>query len=91
MNLLRMFPVKACWTQQRPHAFMMEPTTRLDVVRDMRVKTLSLRCDPIYDGAFHSFCVVSMGTISTLLNLMGTVNTDFTGGGMVNLPNLRCR
>ena len=58
---------------------MMEPTTRLDVARNMGVKALSLGCDPIYNGAFHSFCVVSTGTISTLLNLMGIVNTDFTG------------
>jgi len=47
--------------------------------------------DPIYNGAFHSFCVVSTGTISTLLNLMGIVNTDFTGEAMVDIPNLRSR
>ena len=91
MNSLRMLPVEASWTQQRPRAFMMEPTTRLDVARDMGVKALSLRSDPIYDSAFHSLCVVGTGTISTLLNLMGTVNTDFTGEVMVDIPNLRCQ
>ena len=91
MNSLRMLPVEASWTQQRPCVFMMEPTTRLDVARDMGVKALSLRSDPIYDSAFHSLCVVGTGTISTLLNLMGTVNTDFTGEVMVDIPNLRCQ
>ena len=89
VNSLRMIPVKARWTPQRPRAFMMEPMTRLDIAWNMGVKALSLGCDPIYNGAFHSFCVVSTGTISTLLNLMGIVNTDFTGEAMVDIPNLQ--
>ena len=91
MNSLRIIPVKACWTQQRPCAFMMEPTSRFDVAWDMGVKALTLWCNPIYDSAFHSFRVVRSGTISTLLNLIRIVKTVFTGEAMVDIPYMRCR
>ena len=75
MDPLRMVPVEARWTQQRPCALVMKPTTRLDVARDMGIKTLTLRCNPIYDGTFHSLRVISAGTISTFLDLTGIMIT----------------
>ena len=77
MHILRVVPIKACRAQKCSCAFMTKPTTRLNVAWDMGVKALSLGRNPIYDGTFHSFGIISTGPINTLLNLIEIVSTDF--------------
>ena len=79
MNSLRVVPIKACQAQECSCAFMAKPTTRLDVAWDMGVKALPLGRNPIYDGTFHSFGVISVGPIDTLLNLTEIVSANFVG------------
>jgi hypothetical protein len=69
MNPLSIVPIQPCWTQQGSSALVIKAPARLNVARDMGVKTLALRCYPINYGAFHSLCVIGTGIISAFLNL----------------------
>lgn len=48
---------------------MVETSSRLDIVGNVRAQRLPFRSNPIDDGAFHPLGVISSGTIGTLLNL----------------------
>lgn len=53
---------------------MVESATRLHIAGDMRAKGLALGRDPIYDGPFHSFGIVSPCAARTLLYLQAIIN-----------------
>lgn len=71
-DVLQILPLVASRAQKGPGALMVEPSSGLDVARDVRGERLTFRCNPIDYCTFHAFSIIRPGTISAFLNLCQT-------------------
>jgi hypothetical protein len=62
-------PINACWTQQCTGSLMVKSVGILDLVADWGLKLLSRRGDPVNNSSIQLFCVISVSSINTLLDL----------------------
>ena len=67
--LLQVIPIQTSRAEKGSSVLMIETSSRLDIPRNMGVQRLPFRGDPIYNGTFHSFHIISTSPIYAFLNL----------------------
>ena len=68
-EILSIVPVQTCRTEKGSGPFMIEASSRFDILQNMWSQRLPLGCNPVNNCIFHTLHVISMGPIYTFLNL----------------------